>query len=188
MADFADASSGPRFASGAGNLSRRDMRPSPFPARRLAGFVEKIEEGLDDVDRHREDNGGVLFGADLGQGLQVAQLHGGRNAGKDLRGVDERLRSLELSLGMDDLGPPVALRLGLLGDGAHHVVRQLDGSDLNIADLDPPGLGLGVKDALHVDAELLPFGEHLVELMLPEHGTQALSAPAYSSREDRIAP
>jgi hypothetical protein len=43
------------------------------------------------------------------------------------------LRRLELGFRVDDLGPPIAFRLGLLGDGLHHVVRQLDRSDLDIA-------------------------------------------------------
>jgi hypothetical protein len=45
-----------------------------------AGLLHQIEEWLDDVDRHRKHDGRILLGADLGQRLQVAQLHGGRNA------------------------------------------------------------------------------------------------------------
>src|SRR5271155_5924251 len=73
---------------------------------------------------------------------------------------------------MDDLGAPVAFRLRLFGDGAHHVLGELDGPDLDVAHFDPPGFGLGVQDALDVGAKLLPFGEHLVELMLPQHSAQ----------------
>jgi hypothetical protein len=39
-------------------------------------------------------------------------------------------------------------------DGAHHVLGQLNGPDLDVADLDPPGFGLGVEDALDVGAQL----------------------------------
>jgi hypothetical protein len=67
-----------------------------------------------------------------------------RDAPEDLGGVDKSLRGLELGFRMDDLGAPVALRLRLLGDGAYHVVRELDGSDLDVAHLDPPGFSLGV--------------------------------------------
>ena len=38
----------------------------------LAGFLKQIEERFDDVDRHRKHDRGILFGADLGQRLQVA--------------------------------------------------------------------------------------------------------------------
>ena len=56
---------------------------------------------------------------------------------------------------MDDFCTAVAFRLGLLGDGAHHIFRELDGSDLDVADLDSPGFRLGIEDALDVSAELL---------------------------------
>ena len=157
-------------------------------ADRPAGFLEQIEEGLDDVDRHRKHDRGILFGADLCQRLQVAQLHGGRNAAEDLRGVDQGLRGLEFGFRMDDLGAPVAFRLRLFGDGAHHVFRELDGSDLDVAHLDAPGFGLGVQDALDVGAELFPFGKHLVELMLPEHRAQGRLCEHVRWREGRIEP
>ena len=128
-------------------VRQRDTRVA-VGAGRLAGLLHELKERLDDVDRHRKDDRGILFGADLGQRLQVAQLHGGRNAREDLGGVDQRLRGLELGFRVDDLGAPVALRLRLLGDGAYHVFRELDGPDLDVADLDPPGFGLRVQNAL----------------------------------------
>ena len=149
------------------------MRPGrAVDARRLARLVEDLEERLHDVDRHGEDDGRILFGADLGEGLQIAQLHRGGNAAEDFRGVDEGLRGLEFGLGVDHLGAAVAFGFGLLGDRPHHVFGELDGPDLDIADLDAPGLGLGVEDALHVGAELLALGQHLVEFVLAEHRAQ----------------
>jgi hypothetical protein len=38
--------------------------------------------------------------------------------------------------------------------------------------LDPPGLGLGIQNALDVGAELLALGEHLVQFVLAEHRAQ----------------
>jgi hypothetical protein len=64
-------------------------------AGRLVRLLDEVEERLDDVDRHRKDDGRILLGADLRQCLQVAQLHRGRNAGEDLGGIDEGLRGLE---------------------------------------------------------------------------------------------
>src|SRR6185437_8095693 len=110
----------------------------------LASLVKKFEERLDDIDRHRKDDRGILLGADLSQRLQITQLHGGWNAPEDLCGVDKGLRRLELGFRVDDLRTPVAFRLRLFRNGAHHVLRKLHGSDLDVAHLDPPGFGLGV--------------------------------------------
>ncbi len=67
-------------------------------------------------------------------------------------------RRLELGLGMDDLGAAVAFRLGVPGDGAHHVLGQLHGSVLDVADLDPPSFSLRVELALNVGAQALALG------------------------------
>lgn len=48
--------------------------------RRAPVPVEDLEERLDYVDWHRENDRRILFGANLGQRLQIAQLHGGWNA------------------------------------------------------------------------------------------------------------
>jgi hypothetical protein len=58
---------------------------------------------------------------------------------------------------MYDLGAPVAFRLCLFGDRTHHIFRELDGPDLDVADFNPPGLRLRVQDALHVGTQLLAF-------------------------------
>ncbi len=52
-----------------------------------------------------------------------------------LGGVDESLRGLELGFGMNDFGAAVAFGLGLFRDGAQHVFREFDGSDLDVAHL-----------------------------------------------------
>ena len=72
---------------------------------------------------------------------------------KIVRGVDQVCVAWNSALPWM-LRRPVAFRLGLFGDGAHHVFRELDGSDLNIAHLDSPCFGLGIQDALDVDAQL----------------------------------
>jgi len=75
---------------------------------------------------------------------------------------------------MDDLGAAIALRLCLLGDGAYHVLGELDGSDLDVAHLDSPGFGLAIDDALHIGAELFTLRQHFIELMLSQHGAQVV--------------
>src|SRR6185437_11592901 len=60
-------------------------------------------------------------------------------------------------LRVDELGTPVAFRLRLFSNGAHHVFREFHGPDLDVAHLDSPGFGLGVQDALDVGTEFLSF-------------------------------
>src|ERR1700722_3639767 len=73
-----------------------------IPPGRLAGFIKQLKERLDDIDWHGENDGGILFGADLRQRLQVAQLHGSRNAREDLGSVGQGLRRLELGFRVDN--------------------------------------------------------------------------------------
>ena len=91
---------------------------------------------------------------------------------QDLRGLEQLLRGLHLALGIDDPGAPLALRLGLAGDGADHALVQVHVLDLDVGDLDAPGVGLLVEDALDVLVELVALGEHLVQLVLAEHRAQ----------------
>ena len=44
--------------------------------------------------------------------------------------------------------------------------------DLDIGDLDAPGVGLRVEDFLDVAVELVALGQHLVEIVLAEHRAQ----------------
>ena len=68
--------------------------------------------------------------------MQVAQLQGRRLPAQFLGGQGEVLGSLLLSMGMDDLGPLLALGLGLLGHRALHLWREIDVLDLHGGDLD----------------------------------------------------
>jgi hypothetical protein len=54
---------------------------------------------------------------------------------------------------MDHLGAALALGLGLAGDRADHRVVQVDMLDLDVGDLDAPGVGLRVEDLLDVEVE-----------------------------------
>jgi len=54
-------------------------------------------ERLEEVDRHREDDGGVLLGRDLVQRLQVAQLQRRRRLVDDVGRILERARCLVLT-------------------------------------------------------------------------------------------
>ena len=81
-------------------------------------------------------------------------------------------RGLLLAFGVDDLGATRALGLGLLGDCADHAFVEIDVLDLDIRDLDAPGVGGLVEDALDVDVELVALRQHLVQLVLAQHRAQ----------------
>jgi len=90
----------------------------------------------------------------------------------DLGGVRERLGRLELTFRVDDLGPLLALSLGLLGHRALHRAGELDVLDLDHGDFDSPGLGLLVDDLLQVLVDLVAVRQELIESRLAERGPQ----------------
>src|SRR5437879_12462397 len=128
-------------------------------AKRPAGSGVLLREKLtDDVDRHREDDGRGLVAGDLGEGLQVTQLHRLRALRQHGGGLQQLLGGLQLAFGVDHLGAPLALGFGLARNGAHHRLVQVDVLDLDVGDLDAPGVGLRVEDSLDVEIELLEIG------------------------------
>ena len=64
---------------------------------------------------------------------------------------------------MDDLGAALALGLGLAGDGADHVVRQIDLLHLDLGHLDAPRGGVGVEHALQPQVDRLALAQQLVQ-------------------------
>ena len=168
--------------------ARAARRLRAVPAARVAGAraasdrrasavgvaLRGLGEGAQQVERDREDRrrGVVRARRDLEQRLQVAQLERRRVARQHLGRLGELLGRLELALGADDLGAPLALGLGLTGHGPLHALRQLDVLDLDDRDLDAPRLRLLVDDALQDLVDLVALGEQLVERVLTEHGAQ----------------
>src|SRR6266404_3153112 len=142
-------------------------------AKRPAGSAVLLRKQLaDDVDRHREDDGRGLVAGDLGERLQVAQLHRLRALREHGGGLLQLFGGLQLAFGVDHLGAPLALGFGLARDGAHHRLVQVDVLDLDVGDLDAPGVGLRVEDSLDVEIELLALRQQLVELVLAQHRAQ----------------
>src|SRR5690606_23359633 len=84
----------------------------------------------------------------------------------------QRLRGLAHTFGVNDLGTPFALGLGLAGNRTHHTFVQIDVLDLDVGHLYTPAVGLGVKNFLHVEIELLALGKHFIEIMFAQHGAQ----------------
>ena len=60
--------------------------------------MQSVSEWLDELDRHREDDGRVLFGGDLSERLQVAQLQRRLRLVDDVGSLFERPRSLHFTL------------------------------------------------------------------------------------------
>ena len=94
--------------------------------------------------------GVVLLDPDFRQGLEVAELKSYRLPGYHLGGVGQLGGRLELAVGVNDLGALFTLRLGLLGHGPLHLLRQVHCLDFDQGDLDPPGVGLLVQDVLEL--------------------------------------
>src|SRR5262245_55008954 len=132
----------------------------------------RASQRLHQIGRNREHDGRGALTGDALQRREVAQLHRLRSGRENRPGLSEFLRSLELALGVDDLGAADALGLRLAGDRPHHGLVEVDLLKLDNRDLDPPGLGLLVEDAPDVGVELLALPQHLVEIMLAEHGAQ----------------
>ena len=65
--------------------------------------MQSVSERLDELDGHREDDGGVFLGGDLSQGLQVAQLERRLRLVDDVGRFFERTRRLHLALRRDHL-------------------------------------------------------------------------------------
>jgi hypothetical protein len=70
------------------------------------------------------------------------------------------------------LARPLALGLGLAGNGADHRFVDIDVLDLDHRHLDAPGVGLLVEALLDVLVEPLALGEQGVQLVPAEHRAQ----------------
>src|SRR4030088_1226097 len=135
-------------------------------------FTVRAEERLDEIERQREDDDLGALVRDVREGLQGAQLQGARLARQGLRRFGQLRGRLALALGVDDLGTPGALGFGLLRHGGNHAFVEIDILDLDGRDLDAPGLGVLVEDALQVDVELVALREQVVHLVLAHHRAQ----------------
>lgn len=72
-------------------------------------------------------------------------------------GLDELRSGLLLAFGIDHLGTPQPLGLGLLGDRADRVFIEIDMFDLDIGHLDALGVGLLIEDFRNVSVEPIPL-------------------------------
>src|SRR5215217_9342285 len=141
-------------------------RGSPIPVRRGG-----VQVGLEEVQRDGQDNGRVLLCGDLAHGLEESQLQCCR-ALQPVCGLPEALGGLVLALRRYDLGPPLALALGLAGHRPLHLRGDLDVLDLNHAHLYPPRLSLLVYYPLELLVYSFSVGQEVVEILLTEDASE----------------
>ena len=134
-------------------------------------FLSPISAFIQSIG-HREDDRRVLLGGDLDERLQVAQVQRDRLRVERARRLGQLLARLELARGVDDLGPLLALRLGLLRHRPLHLLRQVHGLHRHLGDLHAPGVGVQVDDLLQPQRQPLALGEQLVEVGLAEDAAQ----------------
>src|SRR5208282_1939170 len=125
-------------------------RRDDLPLLRLVGVAAacQLAKGLEQIDREGKHGGRIMLGRDLGERLQVAKLERDRAFAHDFRRLGQALRRLKFALGRDHLGAPFALGLGLRGDRALHVLRQVNVLQLDEYDLDSPRLSMRIDDRL----------------------------------------
>ena len=93
-------------------------------------------------------------------------------ASKDLCRLKQFLRGLMLAFGINDLGAPLALRFGLTRDRTNHRFVDVDVLDLDIRDLDAPGIGLAIEYCPDVRVQFVALSEHLIKIVLAEDRAQ----------------
>ncbi len=89
-------------------------------------------------------------------------MHGHGLFRDDLSCIRQLLRGLKLSFGMNNLGPPFPLRLRLLSHSPLHLLWQINVLQLNQNHLNPPRIGLNIKNLLNPAVNPFPLGQKLV--------------------------
>lgn len=74
---------------------------------------------------------------------------------------------LALAFGGDDLGPALALLLGLPGPLRASSLRQVNVLQLDQRNLDSPWVGLTINDLLQFVIDLFTLGENFISLICP---------------------
>jgi hypothetical protein len=80
----------------------------------------------------------------------VTPGHGLGRLCKTLCGVEKLLGRLKLTLRLNDLRAAATFGLRLLSDRPHHVFVEVDTLELDVRNLDPPGLGLLIQNSLNM--------------------------------------
>src|SRR5215470_5087936 len=125
-----------------------------------------------DVYRQRKDDRRIFLDTDFRQRLQITQLDRHRLLLQRRGRFGQLRRGLELAVRVNDFRAALALRLRLAGDGALHLLRNIDLLDLYLRYLDTPRLRILVKDYLQLRVYLFALGEDLVQFELAQHAAQ----------------
>ena len=94
------------------------------------------------VNGQRENNGRAFFAGDVAQRAEIAQLHRLGVCSELFAGLNQLFGRLEFAFGIDDLCAAQAFRFSLFRDRTDHLFIEVDVLELNIRDLDAPGIGL----------------------------------------------
>ena len=97
--------------------------------------------------------------ADFHQRLQIAQLDRRGLLLDHLRRHGQLFGGRVLAFGMDDLGAPLAFRLGLPRDGADHLLGQIHLLHFHHGHLHAPRRGVLVENGLQPHVELLALAQ-----------------------------
>src|SRR3989344_2083045 len=111
----------------------------------------------------------ILLGGYFGHGLERTQLERDGVRGDYVGSFAELLRRLELSLGRHDFRAAFALRLGLFGHRALHVVGERNVLYFDGGDGCAPRLGVRINDILYLLVYLGGLREELVERELADN-------------------
>src|SRR6266849_6131285 len=127
---------------------------------------------INDIDGQGKHNRCVLLDTYLRQSLQVTQLDRGGLCFENFRSVGKFLRGFELALRVNDLGAAFTFGFGLLGDGALHLLGNIDLLHFDFGDFDAPRLGVLVENDLKFGIHLIALRENFIELELPHDAAQ----------------
>ena len=134
--------------------------------------LQRLHPLRNDVHRQREHYRGIFLHSNFHQRLQITQLDRRRFLLQHGRGLGQLGRRLKFAFGGDDLGAALALRLGLPGDGALHILRDIYLLHLNLGYLDTPRLGILVKDLLQLGVNLFALRKDGVQFELSDQAAQ----------------
>src|SRR5260370_27127940 len=123
---------------------------------------------INNIDRQRKHNRCVLLDTYLGQSLKVAELDCGRLRFENFRGVGELLRGFKLSFRVNDLCTAFAFRFRLLGDGALHLLGDVDLFHLDFGNLNAPRFGVGVEYDLKFGVDFIALRKNFIEFELSD--------------------
>src|SRR5260221_447845 len=128
----------------------------------------RLHPTVNNIDGQRKHNGCVLLNSYFGKSLQITELDGGALRLENLGSFGQFRGGLELAVRVNNFCAPLAFGFSLTGDGALHLLGDVDLFHFNFADLDAPGLGFRIENDLQLGVDFVALGENFVELELAD--------------------